>query len=392
MVELATTTQVNPVEQQDKWRIPRVVAALSVVGSLAIAGCSGGSKESHKAQPTDVTSPNTSNDICNSLELDRNLANVNYGVPEALLPALNDVKNGKEVLTTPDVASQRIQTNVQGDVWALAQMSAVFELRESRQPLKGIVNRIHDKVVQFSRDPQAAKNASEQVCAALDAKFLKPTDSFAFTTGVGTELEATRVPKGAKNQGDVIGLRGKNLASAGSFTGFEWDYNHDDQSLTKEQRDHMDSVVKNILIDENGTIIINNLTGEAGFVLNPQEQKNIPAGGKPNQQNNGGNRNGTNQGNQGTGGAAGPNGNNPEAGPGGSTPSPGGPGGTTPETTTPGTTPNTTPNTTTPRTTPPTTSPPPPPTTTPRTTPPTTTPSPPSTKGTVPCDPNIQNC
>jgi hypothetical protein len=389
----------QPVQAHERdWR--RAITAVALVG-LGATACSGGS---HEATPAASATPSpeatAAANACGEADTSADWADTKYGTPESLFPNLFSVdNNGHDKLFSKDKTSEILVDQLTHDVRALAVTYAFFIDTRNRQqfPDTGTLGRAEKLLTNFQTDSTTLLDALSKTCAAFGPQFLKHTDSFAVTRGQAMVVEPNRDSKTGKIVGftsaeadKVLKLTAENTTE--SLSGWQVDYNHDDPTLSKDDKALFEKLSNLILITDDGRIVINETYGPSSFKLSNvhvQTPVSIKIGGnqqvtikkgnseitfpanQQNNQNNGGsnaNNNGSNNPNKGKsggscngcgkqncpnckkGGGGGSTSPTPGPGPsgptGGKTPTPGptptGPGNTP----TPGPTPSRTPSTT----------------------------------------------
>lgn len=400
MVETNANISMQPQPVHEHSRLREIASRVALVGALAFGGASLAAESAVAATPTAIeAAAHNSGEFCKGgFHPNANIENRIYGSSESLYPALNTTDNkGNTSLVSKQEASTRLEKQVCNGTLPLAGISAILELRDNMQlPSSATPDRIVQLNSLYQNNKKAAEQAAKKATAALSSSFLEPTTTFAVTKGQATQIVTERANTKKDKRSPVEALTSQTVTSTGNFLGFELGFNKDDKSLTAEQRALLTKLQSLILINQDGTIVINQLIGEGSVKV---DTKQAETSAKPNKTNNK-NQNQSGSGNQNANAGGGTFGttngqgesNQPgnvseRGGNGGFIPGQApsfGPGGGAPGTTTP---PETAPPVTQPPVTtrPPVTTVPPPPTTT-------TPPPPPTTKGPAPCDPNIAAC
>lgn len=421
--------------------ILRKVAPALLVASIGVTACGSdnGSKLNDGSVPTESTAPaevtlsgseiDRAEELCpegfgNTMPIAEEFALSRVGSVNSMLPSFSETDaNGEVTLAETSEVADVIMERACNEPTFAATMDAIFlqtagfnEAGTFRLPDETLISNIEETTELFRNNESAMLNSVANLASViLPADGVKLRDDFNVIAGQATLVAPIR-------EGDIATQVGTvEVATEGLFEGYKVEFNLD-LANTPQQRETLKQISDLVLINTDGSIIINQWLGANTTDFEVEEESTetttvettIDENGDPtpvapeneddnnNQDNNGGgNANGENDGP----GSDGDNGSTGQPGTGGECsgdrptpncegegPGPGGPGEPEqPEEPTPGTTtttvrPTTTttvrpPTTTVPPTNPPTT---PPPTTPPTTSPPTTT-QPPAT--TIPKNP-----
>lgn len=264
-------------------RMPSMVrrAALALAITVGAAACSEGDTTKVDYDPAATTMAPADQETLNSvkeacgveLDMDANAANRGYTKEEAVFPTLRTRnEEGESVLLPVEDVSKRLKRLVATDARALALTYGVFlSPREERQ-LPGVqtTGTIEDLINTYDRSEEAAANAAVDVCAALNASLLRPTETFAVTTGQAWEYQVVR-----DESGKITGIQSVSIPTTGNLSGYKLGFDAE-AALTEEERAFLEKLQELAIITGDGTIVINQLIGEGGIDLS-EEQEPVPA-------------------------------------------------------------------------------------------------------------------
>ena len=268
MSELIAGAAPQPMHAQElaQWRF-RVPTILLAVGLTACSGSSGHKNAGAEGSPSPSASAETvAANVCGEVDLSANYANTHYGSPESMFPALasHDSKSSNEKPFSAEKVSDLLRTQVTHDRGVLAVAYAfLIDTRNTQQlPNTGTLDRAKKFFKEFETNKAAALDALTQACTALDASFLKYTDSFAVTRGQAMAEETVRNDDKA-----VVGYKSATINTTENLKGWMLDYNHDDASLSEVQKAIFDKLSGLILITNDGKLVINETFGPNSFKL-----------------------------------------------------------------------------------------------------------------------------
>jgi hypothetical protein len=251
------------------------VAGLTIASLVGVGACmnDGGEVETPQESSTSYSDSfldSRFDSECLALDLSDNLADTNYVKPEGFLPGLTETKEGKEQLITDADAKDKIRQQICGDTRALATLDAVLELRERKQlPDQDLLGRIEKLIELYNTNDDAAVRAERRVFESLE--FLTAEPNFAVTKGQATEIQAVR-----DEDNKMTGMKAVTVNTTGTFQGFIIEFNRDDAVLSSADIALLDKLSMLVLIEKDGTVVINNLALTGGFEIDTEREQDIP--------------------------------------------------------------------------------------------------------------------
>ena len=250
-------------------------AAPAFAVALGMTACSSGNQETAlRVSETTVSAENgreAANACAGEYDLTANLADELFADRSSVFPALED-KEG--VLLPKNEAVDAMQKQTGSDFRVAAVMSEVYNIRDNRRsPDTLTVPGFESAVDTMKKNNNSVAKRVEYICNQLS--FVEPNESdFAVVGGNATEISFMRGEEG------VVGIVFQTITTDRVLSGFNLGANFDDADLKAEDRKFFEQFMKDVIVTDDGRIVIRNLALNGG--INVEDQKaEAPASPNP---------------------------------------------------------------------------------------------------------------